>query len=425
MYEKRVIVIGAGASGMMAAGRAAEKGADVLLLEKMEQPGKKILISGKTRCNLTSSKDLEEFITAYGPNGKFLYGAFSRFFREDLLEFMKKYGVKTSIERGGRVFPESGDASDMVRVFTKYLSDYSVQLKTGVKVTGINIVNGKVTGVETDIYRYRAGAVILAAGGSSFPATGSSGDGCRMAEAAGHTLIKLRPALVPLAVEERELANSMQGVSLRNVGLSAYRCRSEALDSVGKKAKIAGDMGEMMITHFGIGGPMVLRMSLAIVDALEKSPVSVAIDLKPALEVKQLRQRLQRDFDCFSQRSFHNLLKELLPRKMIEPLVDLSGISASKPGNQINAAERDRLAGLLKSLRFNIRRPLPLSSAMVTAGGISLKEIDPHTMASRMVKGLYCCGEVLDIQADTGGFNLQAAFSTGYVAGESAAKFIG
>jgi predicted Rossmann fold flavoprotein len=216
----------------------------------------------------------------------------------------------------------------------------------------------------------------------------------------------------------------MQGVSLRNVRLTAYSCRSEDIDSAGKQAIIASQMGEMMITHFGIGGPITLQMSLTIVDALGKGPASISIDLKPGLEIKQLRQRLQRDFDRFSQRSFSNILKELLPRKMIDPLVQFSGIPPDKPGYGINAGERDRLAGLLKSLRFNISRPLPLSAAMVTAGGVSLKEIDPRTMASRLIKGLFFCGEVIDIQADTGGFNLQAAFSTGFTAGESAAAFV-
>jgi predicted Rossmann fold flavoprotein len=424
MVVKRVIVVGAGACGMIAAGRAAEKGAEVLLLEKMEQPGKKILISGKTRCNVTNSRDLEDFIAAYGKNGRFLYSAFSRYFRDDLISFFHRYRVDTKVERGGRIFPTSNDAHDVVKALESYLRDYNVQLKTGVRVTAIEVRDSRVTGVRTERNDFPAAAVILATGGSSFPATGSTGDGYRMAEALGHTLIKLRPGLVPLIVEERELAKSMQGVSLRNVTLTAYRCRAQEIESKGKKAIIDRQMGEMLLTHFGIGGPLTLQMSLKIVVALEAGPVSVSIDLKPALEMNQLQQRIQRDLDTYSKRTFHNLLKNLLPQKMIEPFVLLSGIPAGKPANQVSAPERDRLASLLKSLRLNIQGPLPLSSAMVTAGGVSLKEIDPQTMASRLIQGLYFGGEVMDIDADTGGYNLQAAFSTGYVAGESAAAYI-
>ena len=408
----------------MAAGRAAEKGASVLLLEKMPSPGRKILISGKTRCNLTNTCDLEDFISAYGVNGRFLYGVFHRFFRDDLLEFMRRYGVETKAERGGRIFPASNDAEDVVRAFQKYLDEFGVELHTGVKVNHITVVDGNVTGVQTDKGDFPAEAIILAAGGSSFPATGSTGDGYRMAKEAGHSLIKLRPGLVPLTVEEVELAKSMQGVSLKNVCLTAYQGRADTIDAPRAWKKIIDTrQGEMMLTHFGLGGPLTLLISLDIVDALENGPVSVAIDLKPALKLEQLQLRLQRDFDTFSKRTLKSLLKELLPQKMIEPVAKLSGIPADKPGHQINAKERDGLAALLKSIRFNITGSLPLSTAMVTAGGVSLKEIDPRTMASKLVQGLYFCGEVMDIDADTGGFNLQAAFSTGYVAGESAAAY--
>ena len=425
MREKRVIVIGAGAGGMMAAGRAAERGAAVLLLEKMRQPGKKILISGKTRCNLTNAREMEDFILAYGPNGRFLYSAFHRFFRDDLLNFLKRYGVDTKIERGGRIFPASDDAREVVRAFEHYLADQKVELRTSERMTAINSAHGRVSGVRTPNADYPAGAVILATGGSSWPATGSTGDGYRAAEALGHTIVKLRPSLVPLVVEEAGLARSLQGISLRNVRLTVYRCRAEEIDSprAGKNI-LDSRMGEMLLTHFGLGGPITLQMSRDVVDALAEGPVCVAIDLKPALSMAELQLRLQRDFDTYSKRAYHNLLKELLPRKMIAPLATLSGIPADKKGSQINARERDRLAGLLKSLRFNIKGSLPLSAAMVTAGGVSLKEIDPRTMASRIIEGLYFCGEVIDIDADTGGFNLQAAFSTGYVAGESAAEYV-
>jgi predicted flavoprotein YhiN len=439
MKSNRIIVIGAGAGGMLAAGRAAEAGAEVLLLEKNASPGSKILISGKTRCNVYNSKELEEFIPMFGANGRFLYSAFSRFFREDLLALLKRYGVETKTERGGRIFPVSDNAEDVVRALKKYTADNNISFQTGVKVTDIITMDGQITGVKTETQTYPAMAVIIATGGASYPATGSTGDGCRMASALNHTIVTLRPSLVPLVVEEIELAKSMQGVTLKNVRLTAYQCASEEIDVSaaptkdcgrgipGKKPKppiIESRMGDMMMTHFGVGGPITLLMSLSVAEALEKGPVSVAIDLKPALSFKELGERLQRDFDTYSKRSFHNILKELLPQKLIEPFVQMSHIEAHKFGNQINAAERERLLMLLKSLRFNIKSTLPLSSAMVTAGGVSLKEIDPRTMGSKLVKGLYFCGEVMDIDAETGGYNLQAAFSTGYVAGESAASFV-
>jgi predicted Rossmann fold flavoprotein len=425
MSDKKIVVIGAGAGGMMAAGKAAQCGAEVILLEKTGQPGQKILISGKTRCNLTNSKEMADFIEAYGRNGRFLYGVFKRFFRDDLLALMKRYGVETRTERGGRIFPASSDAHDVVRAFQHYLADFSVKLKTNSKVISIIEKDGHVVEVKTENATYTAGAVVLATGGSSFPATGSTGDGYPMAANLGHTIVKLRPCLVPLVVKEKDLAKSMQGVSLKNVRLTAYSCEADRIEFIpGKKSIIGSRMGEMMMTHFGVGGPIVLQMSLEIVDALEQGQVSIAIDLKPALDIKQLQQRLQRDFDEFSKRTFQNILKGLLPQKMINPVAKLSGIPLEKPGSQINAGERDFLAKLLKSIRFNIEGSLPVAAAMVTAGGVSLKEIDPRTMESKIIKGLFFCGEVIDIDADTGGYNLQAAFSTGYVAGESAAEYL-
>jgi predicted flavoprotein YhiN len=435
----RVIVVGAGASGMMAAGRAAERGAKVLLLEKTDGPGKKILISGKSRCNLTNARDLGDFISMYGPNGRFLHSAFRRFFRDDLLAFLGRYEVETKVERGGRIFPVSDDAADVVRAFRRYLKEQLVEVCTDVDVTGIALCDGRIEGVRTKKGPFFARAVIFATGGATWPATGSTGDGYRMAAALGHTVTKLRPALVPLVVSEVERAKSMQGVSLKNVRLTAIRGEAATIDPALAPAKdlgrgldtkrrrsqvIESRMGEMLFTHFGIGGPITLLMSLAIVDALAEGPVSVSIDLKPALSVEELRARLQGDFDRSGKRGFRNLLSGLLPRKMIEPFIEMTGIPPERPGHQITAGERERLLSLLKSLQFNIKGPLPLTSAIVTAGGVSLKEIDPRTMASRIVPGLFFCGEVMDIDADTGGYNLQAAFSTGYVAGEAAAVMV-
>jgi predicted Rossmann fold flavoprotein len=429
MTDRRVIVVGAGAGGMMAAGRAGESGAKVLLLEKTEQPGQKLLISGKTRCNLTNAKELDDFIQMYGQNGNFLYGAFHRFFKEDLLSLLARYGVETTTERGGRIFPASGDARNVVLALQKYLEAGRVEVRTGVKVTRLTIDRGLLNGVETGQGLLPAGAVVLATGGASYPATGSTGDGYRMAQEAGHTLVKIRPSLVPLVVEEIDLVKAMQDVNLRNVRMTAFRCKSGAIakwNDNGIQPSLDGQiidsrMGEVLLTHFGLAGPITLQMSLAIVDSLEKGPVSVSIDLKPALTTEQLRRRLQRDFDASGKSSFRSQMNGLLPLKMIDPFIEMSGIPAGKPGHQINSEERNRLADLLKSLRFNILRPLPLSSALVTAGGVSLREIDPRSLASKLIKGLFLCGEVMDIDADTGGYNLQAAFSTGYVAGESAA----
>ncbi|MFC2043726.1 NAD(P)/FAD-dependent oxidoreductase [Chloroflexota bacterium] len=440
MIDKRVIVVGAGASGMIAAGRAAELGANVLLLEKTERAGKKIIISGKTRCNLTNIKELDDFIATYGSNGRFLYSAYNHYFRDDLLAFLRRHGVETKTERGGRIFPVSDNARDVIRALEHYLADNGAQTQTCARVTNILVDKGHVTGVRAEPRTYPTAAVILATGGASYPSTGSTGDGYCMAAAIGHTITRLRPALVPLVVFESERTKSMQGVSLSNIRLTAYQCAADEIDPsmtpsrdsgrgiMGKRPHppvIESRMGEIMMTHFGIGGPVTLQMSLAIVDALEHGPVSVSIDLKPALSDKELGRRLQRDFDRYSKRSYHNILKGLLPQKLIEPFVEMTGIPPDKRGHQLAAWERERLLRLLKSLRFNIKAPLPLAAAMVTAGGISLKEIDPRTMASRLVAGLYFCGEVIDIDAETGGYNLQAAFSTGYVAGENAASFVG
>ena len=435
--KKRIIVIGAGASGMMAAGRAAEVGAEVTLLEKMELPGKKILISGKTRCNLTNARELDDFILMYGANGRFLYSAFHRFFRDELLSFFQRYGVVTKVERGGRIFPASDDASDIVRALEQYLSDVGVHLQTHTQVEHIVTRNRQVTGVQTEKGFIPADAVILAAGGASFPETGSTGDGYRLAAEMGHTIVKLRPALVPLAVYESTRAQRMQGVTLENVRLTAYQCPADAIPETrppipdsgrgipGRKPRlpiIASRLGDMMMTHFGIGGPVTLILSLAVVETLEKGPVSVAIDFKPGLTHEELRQRLQRDMQRYGKRSYRHILAGLLPHKVVDIFVEMTGVPADKIGSSITVEERERLLQLLKSFRFNIKGPLPMSSAMVTAGGVALKEIIPQTMASRLVEGLYFCGEVIDIDADTGGYNLQAAFSTGYVAGEAAGQ---
>jgi predicted flavoprotein YhiN len=388
-----VVVVGAGAGGMMAAGRAAEAGAAVLLLEKTDRPGRKILVSGKSHCNLTNSRNSGVSFHVRAQRALSPWGL-HRYFREDLLAFLGRYGVRTKIERGGRIFPVSDDAADVVNAFRRHLEEQGVELLTGVRATGIAVRDGRVQGVETEQGLFPARAVILATGGVTWPATGSTGDGYRMAAAIGHCVTKLRPALVPLVVEEIGLAKSMQGVSLRNVRLTAFRGRAADVDpawtpsreigrgfQAGRRGSpvIESRMGEMLFTHFGSGGPLTLLMSLAGVDALAGGPVSVSIDLKPALSPEELRARLQRDFDGSGKRIFRNHLAGLLPHKMIDPFVEMTGIPQDHPGHQIGAAQREKLLALLKSLRFNIRGPLPISSAIVPAGGVALGEIDPGT----------------------------------------------
>ena len=433
-----IIVIGGGAAGLIAAGRAGEVGARVLLLEKTDGCGKKILVSGKTRCNLTNSAEMKKFISMYGANGRFLHSAFHRFFRPELLLFLENHGLVTKVERGGRIFPVSDNAQDVVKVFKKYLAAGNVQVKLNNKALSITVEDKGIFNVKTQTGIFRSRAVIMAAGGASWPATGSTGDGCKLSAMLGHSIVKLKPALVPLIVHEQKLAKSMQGVSLRNVRATAFQGETNRIDStltpqidygrgeekLPRSPVIESRFGEMLFTHFGLGGPIILLMSLAVTEALEYGTVAILIDLKPALTKEQLHKRLQRDLDQSGKRKIAGIIKEFLPSKMIDPFIEMTGIDKGKKAHQIIAAEREKIVELLKALRFNIKSPLPLEKAIVTAGGVALTEIDPRTMVSKKVEGLYFCGEVMDIDADTGGYNLQAAFSTGHVAGESAAEYI-
>ncbi len=435
MLPTDVIVIGAGAGGMMAAGRAAECGASVAVLEKTDGCGKKILISGRTRCNVTNAREMDDFVEMYGHGKRFLYQVFRRFFREELLAFLSRYGVATRTESDGRIFPASGRAQDIVNALESYMDDNHVPVRKVERAANILVEGGRVVGVEVPGGIFPAKAVVLATGGASYPGTGSSGDGYRLAAALGHPIVRIRPALVPLTVREIECARSLQGVSMHDVRLTAYRCPAEEINpafpvrdsgrGTGVKARppvIESRTGDMIITHFGLSGPIVLQVSLAVYDALEDGPVSVSIDLRPEVDFQVLSRQLQEYFDAHGQRSYRNILFGLLPASIVSVFLDITGIPQDKNAHQISAPERECLVHLLKSFRFNITGTLPLAAAMVTAGGVSLDEIEPRTMSSRLIEGLYFCGEVMDIDADTGGFNLQAAFSTGYVAGESAAR---
>ncbi len=399
---------------MMAAGQAAFAGARVLLLEKKERVGRKIAISGKGRCNITNAAELETIIKNFPGNGRFLFGPLSSFSNQDLIAFLRSRGVETKVERGQRVFPVSDDAEEIVKACNAFLRQTGVETKCGCQVDKILTGNSQVVGVRSvqgDVFKSRA--VVIATGGLSYPGTGSTGDGYRWAEELGHKVVKLRPSLVPLVTQE-EWVKELQGLTLRNVRVTAWR---------GQKA-LETQFGEMMFAHFGLTGPIILSLSRVVVDELASSgrPVRLSLDLKPALSPEQLDARLQRDFAAKVRKQFKNSLDELLPKSLIPVVVRLSGIQPEKEVHQITREERMRLGTLLKNLPLTVQRSLPVSAAIVTAGGVTVKEINPKTMESKLIKGLYFAGEVIDIDAYTGGYNLQAAFSTGYAAGRASAQ---
>lgn len=411
MSDKRVIVIGAGPSGMMAAGRAAETGGGVLLLEKMERLGAKLAITGKGRCNITNNEEIDQFLDHYGPSGKFLRNCFARFFSRDLIDFFETRGVATVVERGGRVFPVSSDAEEIVNCLHRYVLAHGVEIRTECPVDRVRVKASRICGVLANGEDLPGDRVIIATGGLSYPRTGSTGDGLRFAQDLGHRVRKPEPGLVPIEVEE-EFIRSMKGLSLKNVELTAL------IDG----RVFARRFGEMLFTHFGISGPIVLTMSRDIVKALRRGRVSVSINFKPALAADILDKRLLREFEQHGRMKWKNVLKHLLPEAAVDVFVARSGIPAAKKASEVNREERQRLRELLTDFTLTVRGPRPIAEAIITDGGVALDEIDPYTMASKLVKGLFFCGEVIDIAGDTGGYNLQAAFSTGYVAGENAGR---
>lgn len=405
---KRVVVIGGGAAGLMAAVIAGREGAKVTLLEKMNYVGKKMGITGKGRCNITNACDMSDFIKNTPGNGKFLYGAYERFTNEDLLQLLHDAGLETKVERGGRVFPASDSALDVRNTFMKLMKHYGVDVHLEEPVKKLLVDDGVVTGVVTDKETYRADAVVIATGGKSYPATGSTGDGYILAAQVGHKITDIRPSLVPIVTEESWVKDLM-GLSLRNVELSV----------VAKNKVQAKMFGEMMFTHFGITGPIVLSLSHTVGKLMRKKnigTIGLDINLKPALSPETLDKRLQKDFDLYSKKQLINGMKDLLPSRLIPLIIELSGIDPQKPINQISKEERQQIGYMLQHMPLTVKGLRPVEEAIVTAGGISLKEFNPKTMESKLVKGLYGAGEVLDIDAFTGGYNLQAAFSTGYVA---------
>lgn len=405
---KRVVVIGGGAAGLMAAVIAGREGAKVTLLEKMNYVGKKMGITGKGRCNITNACDMSDFIKNTPGNGKFLYGAYERFTNEDLLKLLHDAGLETKVERGGRVFPASDSALDVRNTFMKLMKHYGVDVHLEEPVKKLLVDDGVVTGVVTDKETYHADAVVIATGGKSYPATGSTGDGYILAAQVGHKITDIRPSLVPIVTEESWVKDLM-GLSLRNVELSV----------VAKNKVQAKMFGEMMFTHFGITGPIVLSLSHTVGKLMRKKnigTIGLDINLKPALSPETLDKRLQKDFDLYSKKQLINGMKDLLPSRLIPLIIELAGIDPQKPINQISKEERQQIGYMLQHMPLTVKGLRPVEEAIVTAGGISLKEFNPKTMESKLVKGLYGAGEVLDIDAFTGGYNLQAAFSTGYVA---------
>lgn len=404
--DKTVAVIGGGAAGLMACGTVAKRVKNVVLIEKNKLPAKKVRITGKGRCNITNSADIEDIIGNVPTNGKFLYSALYSFTNDDVIEFFEQMGVPTKVERGGRIFPVSDSAKDVAEALSKYAFAENVRRVTA-EAVGIKTDKGKVVGVDTTKGFVRADSVILATGGMSYPLTGSDGRGYKIAEQVGHSIKKPYPSLVPIETKEKWVRDLM-GLSLKNVSLKLYA-----------KKLIYEDFGEMLFTHFGISGPIVLSASAHMKNA-DKTDYSLKIDLKPALSAEQLDKRIQRDFLEFKKKHFINSLDALLPKALVPVIVSLSGIDAHKETCNVTKQERQALCALIKGLPLSVKGLRDISEAIVTSGGVKVGEIDPSTMESKLVEGLYFAGEVIDVDAYTGGYNLQIAFSTGHLAGENA-----
>ena len=404
-----IVVIGGGAAGMMAAVFAARAGANVTLLEKNEKLGKKVYITGKGRCNLTNDCDRDEFLSQVPRNPRFLYSALNFFAPRDMMALLEENGCPVTVQRGKRVFPSSEKASDVTKALTSLLRKLNVRVCLNAEVKTLTAEGGRLTGAELKNGTVqRADAVILACGGLSYPSTGSTGDGYRFAEALGHTVLSRSPVLVGLETEET-WPRSLQGLSLRNVTLTL---------SGGKKT-LYTELGEMLFTHFGISGPLALEASCHLPDP--PAGAKLAIDLKPGLPREQLDARVRRDFSEAGKKQLKSVLPGLLPASLAEIFPGLCGIDASLPCNQVTAAQREKLLTMLKALPLTVRAPRPIDEAVVTRGGVSIKEIDPGTMRSKLMPNLYFAGEMIDVDAHTGGFNLQIAWSTGALAGASAA----
>jgi len=409
MEQFDVIVVGAGPAGLLAAGSAAEKGGRVLVLEKMKQEGRKLLITGKGRCNITNDANVSEFIRHVYPNGRFLRTAFGHFFSKDILDLLYRYGVETTCERGGRYFPTCNRSADVLLALLKWVNEKKVEIRCGMKVEKLLVENKIIKGVQANGKEFRAGKVILATGGKSYPATGSNGEGYELARTVGHTIVPVRPALVPLETGG-DLARQLQGLTLKNVRATIW--------INGKKG--GEDFGEMIFTHFGLSGPIILTLSRIVVDALiQKSAVEISIDLKPALDEQKLDARLLRDLDEAGKKNISNLFRNWLPASMIPVFMKSLGIDPGKDGHQVSSKERKSIRNMMKDFRFEIKGHRSFKEAIITAGGVATGEITSKTMESKLVSGLYFAGEMIDVDAETGGYNLQIAYSTGFLAGRS------
>jgi predicted Rossmann fold flavoprotein len=409
MEKFDVIVVGAGPAGLLAAGSASETGERVLVLEKMRQEGRKLLITGKGRCNITNDANVGEFIKHVYPNGRFLRTAFGQFFSNEILELLHKYGVETTRERGGRYFPSSNRSADVLSALLKWVNELKVEIRCGERVEKLIIEDQAIKGVQANGQEFRAGKVILATGGKSYPATGSNGEGYELARLVGHSIAHVRPALVPLETDG-DMAQQLQGLTLKNVRATVWV----------NDRKEGEDFGEMIFTHFGLSGPIILTLSRIVVDALhQKSKVEISIDLKPALNEHKLDTRLLRDLDESGKKQISNLFRNWLPSSMIPVFMDVLGIDPEKEGHQVSSRERKRIRNLMKDFRFKITGHRSFKEAIITAGGVSTAEITSKTMESKLVSGLYFAGEMIDLDAKTGGYNLQIAYSTGWLAGKS------
>ena len=433
----KVIVVGGGPAGMMSAISSAEEGNDVILIEKNKSLGKKLLITGKGRCNITSSLDIDDFIKNIPGNGRFLYSCFKNYTNKDIISFLKKQGLEVKEERGNRYFPVTDKSLDVLNCFKNRLKELKVKVYyeesvrelitksyvskrenlDEVKAENNELIGTIAVGVKTDKKEYFADKIILATGGKSYPLTGSTGDGYKIARNVGHTITKIRPSLVPLVCDEKKLCQELQGLSLKNTKI--------LIEDSSKSKKIYEDFGEMLFTHFGVSGPVILSSSTHLVrykniDELFKSKeIILHIDLKPALSREKLNDRIIRDFSELKNRQFKNSLDMLLPQKMIKPIIELSEIEPEKQVNEITKQEREKIVNLLKDFKLTIKDFRPIEEAIITSGGVSIKEINPSTMESKIVKNLHFAGEVIDVDAYTGGFNLQIAYSTGFTAGKN------
>lgn len=412
MYNFDIIVVGAGPAGLVAAGHAAELGTKVLILEKMRSEGRKLLITGKGRCNITNAAPIGEFISHIFPNGKFLRNAFSQFFSKDILQLLEKNGLESVLERGGRYFPATDKSLDVLRALLKWVNETGVEIRCGQRVEKLVVENGAIVGVKSNGEYFAAKKVILATGGKSYPATGSTGDGYELARQVGHTIEKPIPALVPLETKG-SVAQNLQGLNLKNVKAVVW------VD--GKKA--GEDFGEMIFTHFGLSGPIILTLSRIAVAALQNNKkVEITIDLKPALDEQKLDTRLIRDLNEHGKKQIGNIFRKWLPASMIPVFLELLQLDPEKECHQVTGNERKQIRNLMKNLRFEVSHNRSFKEAIITAGGVVTSEISPKTMESKLVKGLFFAGELIDLDAETGGYNLQIAYSTGWLAGNSAAK---